>query len=1168
MWRVLCGLCLGIAFAPGVRSAADVATLGNAVDVVAGSVTSIPIYVRDVSASPLGVDQPAGARIQGLAFRVDFPAAAVSAASVVPSGITTGLTAAFGPTSGFAPGSVNYLVAYNESSNPIPFVLDAPAEGNEVATIQLTVHPGQAPGNVVLTLNAVSELSNQAGTLFENVGNGGLVLVAGSIQVLSNAPTGLYARAQSPTGVRLWWQDPQAIETGFRVQRSLDGSNWTDVADLGPDDVSYLAGGLASATLYYWRVLTRVGADLGGASNRATATTPPAVSPQVCAEPFEVSRRWARSPDVVHDGSGWTMVFQSRDDGVHDQIRMLRLDDSTLAPQGAGTQLSNSATGALFAAVGWNGARYAVTWIEQLRGPPGTPLANSLQFMRVEANGIPRRGPRPLETGMFGVTGFNEIVRPHWDGSHWGVFVPEQAPGPQFSLRFRRLDEDGNTSVATLITQGPGAALVSDVEAAWQPLTGEYGVIWLSRIDDDRQLLFQRVEESSGATLLGDPAVVASWTEWGAAGGTSLIANPAGGWLAAWTACGAEDCPQYTRRISAAGVPDAGGPVQISDPGFVETRPRLARRGGGFALYVDVSPNELGRYLLDGAGLRVGGPEQVSTFDGRTSGRSRVASDGTRILAAWSESLTTLEVAGRLAGGDDSLGPIVAFTSGHDVGNTTAVFVPGQPRIAPLAGGHVSLWTESIGGSNHLAMRLHAADGSVIANELPFAATGSSNRPGLAAVGASFAVAWRAPGSLLRFTRRAADNTVLVAETTIATGVGNGPLELGWDGERYMIVYAQGSAFRFLRVDAAGAPIGTPQNLGFFGTVNPSGLVRLEWLGDGWALAWRDGVDNGLVYARIAADGSVLQQPVVFAPPVPPFGAGDLSIAYDGSELGVLWNGFVGADPPFNELHFTVVARDGTPVFAPAILLPGGAGATPPQLHVMPGGFRVVHISDGENFTGGLQELQLQRTPGGVDVTASRYLAHRASGNFATVHDGQSLALAWRVPSVHDIWIENDVCLADPSPPPCPAPALAAANHAVRIAWPAVADPQSGILAYLVRRDGKLIAELPADATQYDDSGHDTDVVHDYRVEAMNRAFQPSQACPVHAWSTTVGDGNGNGLLEVADIFYLNNFLLASGPPPAGDADANGDGIVSAADIFFVINFFFGGGPPPTGGQP
>src|SRR5258706_383657 len=38
------------------------------------------------------------------------------------------------------------------------------------------------------------------------------------------------------------------------------------------------------------------------------------------------------------------------------------------------------------------------------------------------------------------------------------------------------------------------------------------------------------------------------------------------------------------------------------------------------------------------------------------------------------------------------------------------------------------------------------------------------------------------------------------------------------------------------------------------------------------------------------------------------------------------------------------------------------------------------------------------------------------------------------------------------------------------------------------------------------------------------------------------GDGTGNGVIDVADVFFLINFLFAGGPPPVHSVDRNGDG--------------------------
>jgi hypothetical protein len=62
------------------------------------------------------------------------------------------------------------------------------------------------------------------------------------------------------------------------------------------------------------------------------------------------------------------------------------------------------------------------------------------------------------------------------------------------------------------------------------------------------------------------------------------------------------------------------------------------------------------------------------------------------------------------------------------------------------------------------------------------------------------------------------------------------------------------------------------------------------------------------------------------------------------------------------------------------------------------------------------------------------------------------------------------------------------------------------------------------------------------------------------------GDADGNGAIDVADVFYLINNLFAGGPPPANQCvgDANSSGTVDIADVFFLVNYLFASGPAPA----
>ena len=61
------------------------------------------------------------------------------------------------------------------------------------------------------------------------------------------------------------------------------------------------------------------------------------------------------------------------------------------------------------------------------------------------------------------------------------------------------------------------------------------------------------------------------------------------------------------------------------------------------------------------------------------------------------------------------------------------------------------------------------------------------------------------------------------------------------------------------------------------------------------------------------------------------------------------------------------------------------------------------------------------------------------------------------------------------------------------------------------------------------------------------------------------GDPNHDGMIDVADVIYLVNYLFLSGsePDPFESGDANGDGQVDIGDVVYLANYLFLGGAPP-----
>ena len=166
----------------------DVVTIGTGVN--SGMTVDVPVYIRDTSASPLGIDQPFGSRIQSYSLTVNYaPASAIQSVTFTRAGITQPLTPAF-ESSPASAGSITLIDTFDETTNLIPFTSNAALPGNQVAKLHFTFKPSTLTGTVVtLTLDpTLTQLSNQGGTTSETVNNGTLTLVNGSIIQTEDIP--------------------------------------------------------------------------------------------------------------------------------------------------------------------------------------------------------------------------------------------------------------------------------------------------------------------------------------------------------------------------------------------------------------------------------------------------------------------------------------------------------------------------------------------------------------------------------------------------------------------------------------------------------------------------------------------------------------------------------------------------------------------------------------------------------------------------------------------------------------------------------------------------------------------------------------------------------------------------------------------------------------------
>jgi len=100
-----------------------------------------------------------------------------------------------------------------------------------------------------------------------------------------DAPSGLAATAASQTQIDLAWTDNSDDETGFRIERSPNGTSlWTHIATAAAGATSYSDSGLSCGTTYYYRVAAVNDVGLSDYSAVAGAATAACTVPVVLIE--------------------------------------------------------------------------------------------------------------------------------------------------------------------------------------------------------------------------------------------------------------------------------------------------------------------------------------------------------------------------------------------------------------------------------------------------------------------------------------------------------------------------------------------------------------------------------------------------------------------------------------------------------------------------------------------------------------------------------------------------------------------------------------------------------------------------------------------------------------------------------------------------------------------
>lgn len=930
------------------------------------------------------------------------------------------------------------------------------------------------------------------------------------------APRNVRALGQSSSSILVQWDLPQHGETGFRVERSFDAISWGAINNVGSDVTSHLDSGLTSATLYYYRVVAFSGALDSATSNVTAATTFPLGPTKICQQSIGPYHSRAQAISLAHTGTQWAAVWQDRRDNLNEELHFQFLDNTTGVPSGAPMRITTTDMLTRFPMLRWNGSQFGVLYTENMRGPSGQ-LTSTTSFALLDATGAVLRAGVPVYTTTGGflspVLDFPFV----WDGGGWGVFASEARGNPPADLYYWRLGPSGDV-VTGPVRLTTGAGWESDISAAWNGT--EYGLAWVERDDTgaNRNIRFQRMQLNG--TLIGSPVTLDSTVPPSLAFLPNVAWNAgANEWAVAWLHLTGESIVKL-RLLNPDGSPK-GAAVRISDdPSINPAQPIdddlplvFPRASGGYHVFTasfqyTTSNADLARLQADAAGNRVGSRVYLTPADALGTSVLRAATDGTRFMLGYDDGgPAQMEAANVIvdAAGAVTNGP-TPVTTGHGAGSSAS------PILVPLGAGFAAIWNES-GATSQLRAKIYDGGGNLTSTKTPLSpSTGVRSRVGAVGVGNTFAVAWRDTTNL-RFGRFDGAGNPLISEVVLPTG-GN-QAGLAWNGEHYGLVFYEGNSLRFQKLNADGTLNGPKVAVGDGTSAQAPQMV---WAGSGWAIVWRLNAD--LYFALLDRNGAYLVPPlrVTFTP----LNENNPSIAWSGNELGLVWNETRGSDPPGNDVWFTVLGLDGTKAFAEINLVSTPYNDGPASIYWAGDRFRIVHA----NALGGVRELAVQANG---TVIGGQRVYHNRNFPMNIAFNGVTLGMLF---SIDDLSLQTSACFDDVTAPPCPNLSTNFNGQRVRLTWPNVSDPDSGILGFNVYRDGAQLAELSATTTLFDDKGFVPGATHVYELRSINRAYLESSACTtrtvvagINVTPLTLANGN-------VGSNFNSTFIAQQGTPP------------------------------------
>jgi hypothetical protein len=145
------------------------------------------------------------------------------------------------------------------------------------------------------------------------------------------APTNLVTTVTSSSRIDLRWTDNSTYEAGFKIERSTDGVNFSQIGTMFANGTTYSNTNLSAGATYYYRVRAYDGTNDSAYSNVASATTQTVAAPtNLSAAALSSSRIVLNWTDNAANEAGFK-VERGTDGVVFSQVALLGANATTFS---------------------------------------------------------------------------------------------------------------------------------------------------------------------------------------------------------------------------------------------------------------------------------------------------------------------------------------------------------------------------------------------------------------------------------------------------------------------------------------------------------------------------------------------------------------------------------------------------------------------------------------------------------------------------------------------------------------------------------------------------------------------------------------------------------------------------------------------------------------------